>query len=96
VCIEFLPFLFCCQYQIYFIVGTIVLLSLSLVAGITNFVAARNKAAPDIITFVFSIYSFFFSIAHLVDFWCRGDSSAANGGDGGDGDNGGGEGGSGD
>ena len=95
-CIDFLPFLFCCQYQICDFVGTIVLLSISLTTGIINFLAARNKAAPDIIPFVFSIYSFCFSIAHLVYFWCRGYSSAANGGDGGDGDNGGGEGGSGD
>jgi len=101
VCHDFLPFLFCCLNQISVFFGNIGLLSLSLAAGIINFLAA----APDIIPFVFSIFSICFSIAHLVfdfrsGFWCRGDGSAANGGanesENESGDSGGGEGGSGD
>jgi len=84
VCLDFLPFLFCCQNQISVFFGNIGLLSLSIATGIINFLAA----APDIIPFVFSIFSICFSIAHLVfdfcsDFWCRGDGSAAKGGGGG-------------
>jgi heme A synthase len=55
------------------------LVFLSLATGIINYLAA----APDIVTLLFSIFSFILSSARLVfDFcvWCRGDGSADNGG----------------